>query len=301
MADYLLSICIPTYNRCDALSKCIESIVNSEVFASNKIEIVVSDNYSNDNTPALMNNYCSKSENIHYFRNDSNIGGEANFIKVLNCATGKFRKLHNDYSVFTDSGLRILLNIVATHEKSEDLLIFTNGTCLTENRILENLDDFLRTVQWSSSWIGCYGFWESDWNEIDNKDRYAEKNFQQIDWFLRVFDNNKQCFIYNDILTNRVEFKSSQGGYNFLKVHIENFIGMYKPLVNQQKLSRKSISYVKRKMLPNMIGWYFIIRKNDKNKFHYDSNNGLVIIIRNYWYYWWFYFDIIKALIKKIF
>ena len=47
----LLSICIPTYNRCSYLKKTLESIVSQKIFeTTDLVEIVISDNCSSDGT-----------------------------------------------------------------------------------------------------------------------------------------------------------------------------------------------------------------------------------------------------------
>ncbi len=66
-----LSICIPTYNRKECLSQCLESIIKQSVF--NDIEIIISDNASTDGTFDIIKEYCDKFSNISYFRNSENI------------------------------------------------------------------------------------------------------------------------------------------------------------------------------------------------------------------------------------
>ena len=96
----ILSICIPTYNRADVLDLCLTSIVQNKAF-SEEIEVVISDNNSTDNTSSIALKYIEKYQNVFYNRNSQNIGAEKNFIKVLELANGKFKKLHNDYSLFS--------------------------------------------------------------------------------------------------------------------------------------------------------------------------------------------------------
>ena len=67
----LLSICIPTYNRKKCLQQCIDSIVEQSVFS--ELEIVVSDNGSNDGTEEMMSGYVAKYPNIVYSRNPENL------------------------------------------------------------------------------------------------------------------------------------------------------------------------------------------------------------------------------------
>ncbi|MDD2524542.1 MAG: glycosyltransferase, partial [Endomicrobiaceae bacterium] len=63
MNNPLLSICIPTYNRADYLNQSIQSIVNSDGFGD-KVEIVISDNCSTDNTEITCLQWSEKYTNI---------------------------------------------------------------------------------------------------------------------------------------------------------------------------------------------------------------------------------------------
>ena len=89
----LVSIGIPTYNRADGyLKDCIESTIKQTYPA---IEIIVSDNFSSDNTPDLVGNI--DDDRIRYFRQQKNIGANNNFNFCLNQAKGDyFLLLHDD-------------------------------------------------------------------------------------------------------------------------------------------------------------------------------------------------------------
>ena len=57
----ILSICIPTYNRSGYLDKTIKSIVMNDVFINtNKIQLVISNNNSTDNTDEICKKYADQ-------------------------------------------------------------------------------------------------------------------------------------------------------------------------------------------------------------------------------------------------
>jgi len=82
----LVSICVPTYNSAKYLKECLDSIVKQTYL--NK-EIIVSDNASTDETEKIVKEYVEKYK-VKYYRNDKNIGAEANFTRCVELATGKF-------------------------------------------------------------------------------------------------------------------------------------------------------------------------------------------------------------------
>lgn len=85
MSNIVLSICIPTYNRAKLLSECIKQIILCQ---SQEIEIVISDNASTDETQDAVKRIGDP--RIKYYRNDKNLGFDANVLKLVERATGDF-------------------------------------------------------------------------------------------------------------------------------------------------------------------------------------------------------------------
>jgi glycosyltransferase involved in cell wall biosynthesis len=81
----ILSICIPTYNRIDKLNELVTKLLATE---EDRIEIVVLDNRSDDNTGEVINRI--QDPRLKYFLNEINLGGPINHVKVLTLATGEF-------------------------------------------------------------------------------------------------------------------------------------------------------------------------------------------------------------------
>ncbi|MQN01734.1 MAG: glycosyltransferase [Lachnospiraceae bacterium] len=78
----LISICIPTFNRAGCLILTIESIIKQNEFKRGLVEIVISDNNSDDETEKIGRFYADQFSMIRYFRNDKNIL-DGNFRLVL--------------------------------------------------------------------------------------------------------------------------------------------------------------------------------------------------------------------------
>lgn len=83
----LVSIGIPTFNRAASLIRTLESVIKQDY---KNLEIIVSDNASNDNTHAIMNNWSVLDRRIIYIKQDENFGAIKNFRKVMNLANGDF-------------------------------------------------------------------------------------------------------------------------------------------------------------------------------------------------------------------
>lgn len=125
-SDIVLSICIPTFNRAANLDLCLKSILE-QVGNNEQVEIVISDNESTDNTKEVVSFYSSKYNNVSYFRNDTNIGGNANILHVLTLGKGKYLKLMNDYGGFINGGALKMLEIVKNHLDNKEILFLQMG------------------------------------------------------------------------------------------------------------------------------------------------------------------------------
>ena len=95
----LVSIGIPTYNRADQLlGEALQSALD-QTYES--IEIIVSDNCSNDNTEAFVKGFSDK--RIRYFKQAQNVGVNNNFNACLKYAKGDyFLLLHDDDCIDKD-------------------------------------------------------------------------------------------------------------------------------------------------------------------------------------------------------
>ena len=83
-----LSICIPTYNRAQHLSNCLQSLVSMRRPKGFQFEICISDNGSNDNTKEIVDK-AKEDIDINYSKNKSNLGIARNFLKVVSMAKGE--------------------------------------------------------------------------------------------------------------------------------------------------------------------------------------------------------------------
>jgi len=110
-----LSICIPTYNRSHFLDPLLSSLI-AQINASGRaeeIEVLVSDNASPDDTPSIGQKYQAS---IRYWRNEENIGPDANFLKLFGEATGQFIWLPGDDDTVREDTLIYVLRMIDAHD-----------------------------------------------------------------------------------------------------------------------------------------------------------------------------------------
>ncbi len=80
-----LSFCIPTHNRGKYIGNTIQSILSQW---REGVEIVISDNASDDKTEEIVRSFHSSA--VHYHRFPENVGADRNFLRVIDLANGEF-------------------------------------------------------------------------------------------------------------------------------------------------------------------------------------------------------------------
>jgi glycosyltransferase involved in cell wall biosynthesis len=131
--SFLLSVCIPTYNRSIHLNNCLNSIASSIKGYEELVEVCISDNGSDDDTPQIINNYMANLK-IVYNRFDSNLGIPRNFIKVISIASGIFVWLLGDDDLLLPETFEKLLPVLKSN--SEIDYFFVNSYHLTTDYVM---------------------------------------------------------------------------------------------------------------------------------------------------------------------
>lgn len=92
-----LSICTPTYNRAALLRELLERIVEEvQGDLANRIEVVVSDNASSDDTPAVVESYRKNLPHLTVVRHAENLGFDRNMLAAVASASGRYCWLMGD-------------------------------------------------------------------------------------------------------------------------------------------------------------------------------------------------------------
>ena len=197
MVRPVLSVCIPTYNRCRYLQKTLAMLTAEQVFvSSDDVEIVISDNCSQDETCEVCKEFVAKfAPKIKYFRQPENTG-DKNFAAVLHMASGEYAKLNHDKIFFIPGKLTEFVDYLKNGDH-DNIILLTNGA----NRLsgickCRNFDDILEAVSYNITWIGAYCFKTDLFKELPEPDRYADLNFSQIDILARLVAQGEKVTVY---------------------------------------------------------------------------------------------------------
>lgn len=88
--NYLLSICIPTYNREEHLKRQVDYLLSEGAYEDDRIQMVISDNHSDDGTKSYLEALSMRCPEIVVNRNETNLGLARNLFVCSQLARGKF-------------------------------------------------------------------------------------------------------------------------------------------------------------------------------------------------------------------
>lgn len=279
----LLSICIPTFNRANYLKNTLYSIVSQEKYCE-ECEIIISDNNSTDNTREVGEYFSEKHENIRYYCNETNIGAERNFLKLLDYGQGKYLKLHNDKACFYKDKLNNLLEYLLNIDHS---VVFILNECDDRQKKgiieCEGIDDFVQIVSYRSTWMCGIIFKNTEYQNLPNKDRAIGSFLNQTDIMFRLLKDSDKSMIINEKLQyeQEVEYK---GGYNLFEVFISNYLGFYQDYLRNGILSQKTYRAEKINLLKEFVfPWYTRMLLLKDKRYQFNISKAHRTILEHYW------------------
>ena len=208
----ILSICIPTYNRGNLLKenldKIIEQILDNKL--SDKVEIIISDNASSDNTSKIVSWYWY--DFLMYFKNDINIGGNKNVIKVTEYAKWEYLWLLADDDCVTDFALKYVLEII---EKENFGVMFCNTISSekmdiqvpcnkNEYHILNWINSFLSYLNDKNMWYKDLISYFSFYSILVIKTQYFRKWLKQYSSMIEGNDFPQDMIAYHDLKNKKI-------------------------------------------------------------------------------------------------
>lgn len=132
--SFIISVCIPTYNRCNYLNTLLENLSEIMTLYGEYIEVCISDNCSSDTTLEVIDKWNLK-YNINFVSQNYNTGASANIKEVIKLANGKYTLLLGDDDAIEIDQFGLLINQL----KSEEVFFWNVGI----NMLKKSTDDFL--------------------------------------------------------------------------------------------------------------------------------------------------------------
>ncbi len=267
----LLSIAIPTWNRSFFLEKTLKQLQQELVYCEpESVEILVSDNFSSDNTQEIVDQAKISGLKLNYIRNEENIGSDANIAQCFNLATGNYVLILGDDDLFVDKALPWLLERLKTEKYGvvcmrpygfdKDFRLEHPGAGGSEKIFLDS-GLFLTAIGSLMTLISSCAIHKSILPNLDARDLCGE-NLVQVHLVIRAaLGSPENLFVNRYLIACK---RNNSGGYDFSKVFVDN-LSRILDSYRETGLTTKVIAAIETRLL---IGYfpYYLFRQRLTNE-----------------------------------
>lgn len=189
MTTFLLSICIATYNRAGYIGETIDSIIPQ---LNDRVELLVVDGASTDNTEDVMRRYVEVDPRIRYIRLPAKGGVDQDYDKSIELAHGEYCWLFTDDDLLKAGAVeQVLLEIAKGHSLiiiNAEVWNLNFSTLISAYHLSgrahtvydsHDFDDFFQHCVSYLSFIGAIVIKKDIWENRD-KGSYFETEFVHI-------------------------------------------------------------------------------------------------------------------------
>jgi abequosyltransferase len=303
--SFILTIAIPTYNRSLFLKRSLDNLQLQLKNKYDRIELIVSDNASMDDTKKVVSDFIETGMPIRYLQNTINKGPDFNITQCYVEAKGKYVIVLGDDDILKlgsidylmklieidDFGLLFLKsNGISSSKFNEKILFNTKGF-----KILKNISLF-KEVTYFTSFISANVINKSVIDFTDSY-KYVGTNLNQVPIIISALFSKEKGVIINDILL--LTQPDNTGGYDLFKVFGKNFIIILDDLQTKLKIDHVR-KIVENSLLLKFFPVWIIYFKENKHRFNKDYN---IIEFQNLFksnIYFWLVCKPIMVLPKKL-
>lgn len=292
----ILTIAIPIYNREKYLRRMYESFLVDKDLFDGKVYLYVSDNCSEDNLQELSGEYIKKGLNIHYHRNDTNIGGDNNIISCYQVPIGKYVLVLGSDDVPTPGYISKIVPFL----EQKDLGVLHLNHHNVKKEGLSYYADYERFMEDVNIWLTFISSNIVNRQFINDFDfeKYRYTNFSQVALFIKAIISIKKNAIYSFVFLDGDDESKNNGGYNVFKIFVENLLNIFHEAVDAGWISQDCYEEIKRRNFRDLIAGDVVRRLILKKKTNHDTKNGWKIVKKYYGNNFYIYIYIIKELCK---
>jgi abequosyltransferase len=298
----LLTIAIPTYNRSRFLAQLLE-VLAPQVAGEPRIELLISDNCSPDDTPDVVNSFRSKGLPIGYSRNEVNIGPDANFLRCYETARGEYVWLVGDDDVIIPGGVREVLETLQTRQY--DLIYLTplefhdhyaySSARAPSGKVKEfrNAIDFALYVSTGFTFISGIIFRKTAIKGSQETvfRKYVGTNLLQLSWTFSILGGDPRCVCVLDrLIASRVENSGGYGAFGVFGTNLQAFVGDF--FGSESPIGRAILNRTIQTWFP----WAILQSKRGRHHSHLPEDAKLILagLHRHNPRFWFFVYPMLK-------
>ena len=193
----LISVLLPVYNCEQYLEKAIQSILDQTY---TNFELLIIDDYSNDNSAEIINNFTKFDDRVSVIRNDDNLGITKSLNKLLSLAKGEFIARQDADDISQKERFHLQLDFL--QKKNLDV-VYTRSKRIDNRKIIPGFSFYFPqriVVRYKNPFI--HGTLFAKKNVINNLGGYDERFIYSQDYKLvtDLLDQGCNIKIMRDVL-----------------------------------------------------------------------------------------------------
>jgi abequosyltransferase len=257
----VLTIAIPTYNRAKCLRELLSCLMD-QLKNESRVELIISDNASPDETPAVVKDFVVRGLQVRYIRNASNIGPDANFLQCFEQAQGKYVWLFSDDDLLVPGGIA---KIITYCEQADYDLIWLSPYLFEDTHIpvseVSRYDaiDISDPKEYAKRIHVFFTFISSNIINKDTVRAARPKPFSeligtglvQLGWtYTALSQYSRGLYISEKLIAGRI---NNSGGLNLSQVLGHNLVAITKNWLQPDMLSQIVINGTLQRYWPSML------------------------------------------------
>jgi len=272
LAQPLLTIGIPTYNRAPFLDRALGFIWPQLKGGELPVEVIVSDNCSTDNTAEIVDKYIKKGMSIKYLKNAENKGADFNIAQCYINSAAKYVVAFGDDDVLLNGSIAYLMEILnlnievgviylsAAVYKSQEQVDYPNRRFTVYDDAL----DFLKRVNISTTFISG--------NVVNAKFINQEELYKGLNTSLiqvplileSILQSKTNIYVENVMICSEPD---NTGGYNLFKIFGRNFNAVIDKLAVSELKKSQIRRFINSNLLLHFFPVYILKFRKDEHKF----------------------------------
>ncbi len=230
----LLTLAIPTYNRAAYLDRCLAGICGQAEGLEGAVEILVSDNNSQDRTGEIVAKYVSGGHAIRYVRNVENIGPDRNFLQCFRTAMGKYLLVFGDDDILLEGALKKILGVLekddygvvhlASYGFVKDHLREMPQARFSGYEVYNEVEKFTEKSHYFLTFTSSNVVNRLCVDESIDLERFCGTNLVQLGWTFSAMLNAKRNAVIKEYMVAAQLYNS--GGYELCRIFGRNLNGI---------------------------------------------------------------------------
>jgi len=227
------------------------------------VELMISDNSSSDDTPAVVKSFIAQGLSCRYIRNESNIGPDANFLQCFEKANGKYVWIFGDDDVIEPTGLGRVLSHLQFGEEYDLVFVKAEGFKGPYTAKVPPAHKGVTVFDHAED-LACYihVYFTFISGNIINRDRVRAHssrkftdlvgtNLVQLGWVYTALEHHQRSLVIHDRLV--ATLANNTGGYALFKVFGPGFQKVTETWLTSERVKRVIIHGVLQRFFPSFL------------------------------------------------